>query len=422
MRSWMVCGLACCLVAGCVDSGEDDGEGDEFSTDGKADGASYSAAEIAGALAYVNQATAASLRDDAGVSSTAASNITKHRAGADKKLGTADDDPFDTLKELDDVPYVGPKTFQHLVEYAKAHGFIAASFCPTEHADTAKNGAPIAVCDALYDAAPFVHTPADVVDGNTVTIAGGVMPDYGLVLHAADGRQFYLVNAAGEHIYQSNPPAGFSMPENMFTVYAVTGTMTTVDSAYALKVTKLVPIAKIPGAVQDAHLLGTWEAKASKHIGAGKFDPTQQIPFRFTLSKTKVSTIWGTSGGDGLVVSGSIDNFDKRVKAADGTCLASLSSLGSSSPFTNATANTIGLWRHPSMHGINDQVIVMDYPTASVDLSQNGMSGVGPFSPAGLIQMAGPDYSDVTIYPHATPTGHQVFAFKKVDSGGENCP
>lgn len=181
-------------------------------------------------------------------------------------------------------------------------------------------------------------------------------------------------------------------------------------------------IARIPGTVQDKHLVGTWEAKAAKRVGDRKFDKTQPVAFRFTLATTKASTIWGTTGGDGLVVSGSIDNFDKRVKAADGTCLASLSSLGTSSPFTAATANTIGLWRHPNMHGVNDQVIVMDYPTASTDLSQNGMSGMGPFSPSGLIQIAGPDYTSVTIYPHATPTGHQVWDLKKVDGGGQNCP
>lgn len=418
LRPTLSAALACCLLASCVDGGTEDGADDEL-TDGKADGTAYSAAEISGVLAFVNQASKATLVDDVGVSSRVATNITTHRAGADKKLGTSDDDVFDSLRELDDIPYVGPRTFERLVDYARDHGFVSAdSFCKTEH-----TSGGVAICDELFDSPPFMHLPADVASGSSVTAYGALMPGYGLRLFTADGRELALVNTAGERIYQSDAPGSFKMPDNLFTIYAVSGTSMTFEMEDAIQVKTVTPVARIPGRVQDALLLGTWEAKAATRVGDRKFDETQPVAFRFTLSTTTPSTIWSAyPGTDGLEVSGQVDNFTTRVKAADGTCLPSLSSLGTSSPFTNATAPTIALWRHPNMHGINDQVIVMDYPTASLDLSQNGMSGMGPFSPIGLIQQAGPDYASVTIYPHATPTGHQIWDLHKVSSGGEACP
>src|SRR5665647_370151 len=127
-------------------------------------------------------------------------------------------------------------------------------------------------------------------------------------------------------------------------------------------------------------------------------------------------------GGDGLIAMGAIDNFTKKVMASDGTCMASLSALGTGSPFYQATQNKITLWRHPNMHGLNDQVLVMDYPTGSANLSTNGMGWIAPFSVAGLVQATGPNHAEVEIRPHATPNGHLVWGFTKVTTGGTSCP
>src|SRR5204862_347778 len=48
-----------------------------------------------------------------------------HRArGGDGVPGAADDDAFDTLAELDAVPFVGPRAFSLLLEYARGHGLV----------------------------------------------------------------------------------------------------------------------------------------------------------------------------------------------------------------------------------------------------------------------------------------------------------
>ena len=421
--------LLALLLPACMSQDDvEDGADDTFtSSDGKADGYGLTDAETAGVLELVNHATSALLHDDVGLSDRVSKNITAHRAGADKKLDTTDDNELDTLTELDAVPYVGSRVFQSLLEYAKSHGYVhevgGSGFCKTEHAGKSPGGATVRVCDALYDAAPFVHLPADSGTG-TITTYGAVLNGLGLTLYTANGDAFELVNGSGQTYPISHGPSGFKAPENLFAIYAVTGTKTTTTGQPAIKVSSLTPVAWVPGTIQDRFALGTWEAQASGRVGANKFDETKPVTFRFTLaSTTDNAAMWHTyGGGDGLVDIGAIDNFDKRVKAADGTCLPSLASLGTGSPFYQATQNRITLWRHPNMHGLNDQVIVMDYPTGSTDLSMNGMGYIAPFSVVGLVQAGGPAYGDVSIRPHATPNGAKIWGFEKVTGGGASCP
>jgi hypothetical protein len=422
--------LLALLAPACMSSGDvEDGSNDAFTdASGKADGYGLSDAETAGVLELVNHASRTLLHDDVGLSDRVATNITNHRAGVDKKLDTSDDDEFNDLVELDGVPYVGKNVFAALLDYARSHGYVhdvgGAGFCKTEHAGKTPGGASVKICDALFDAAPFVHLPADSGTTGTITTYGAVLNGIGLTLYTADGRTLPLVGASGQTYPISKGPAGFKAPENLFAIYAVTGTKTTTAGQPAIKVASLAPVAWIPGAVQDKLLLGTWEAQASGRVGANRFDETKPVTFRFTLSATRDNTpMWKTlGGGDGLVDSGSIDNFSKRVTAADGSCLPSLAALGAGSPFYQAQQNTITLWRHPNMHGLNDQVIVMDYPTGSTDLSMNGMGWIGPFSVAGLVLADGPGYADVSIRPHATPNGAKVWGFAKVTAGGASCP
>jgi hypothetical protein len=61
------------------------------------------------------------------LSSNAASNIFAYRLGDDGVAGTDDDEQFDTLAELDAVPFVGPAAFDKLLSYARANGYVASA-------------------------------------------------------------------------------------------------------------------------------------------------------------------------------------------------------------------------------------------------------------------------------------------------------
>ncbi|RLB65063.1 MAG: hypothetical protein DRI90_03035 [Deltaproteobacteria bacterium] len=61
------------------------------------------------------------LDDDVGLDRRAAENIITHRDGADGNYPSSDDDPFDSLPELDAIPYVGQTALTKIYTYATTH-------------------------------------------------------------------------------------------------------------------------------------------------------------------------------------------------------------------------------------------------------------------------------------------------------------
>jgi hypothetical protein len=127
---WVV--LAAC---GVTETDPSDGRDDTFLADGKADGVSEGTPGAIGVLRVVNEVSLRILDDDVGLDRRAATGIVKRRDGADKLAGTADDNLFDTLAELDAVPYVGALAFTRLHTYAVANGYVpeptgTVSTCP----------------------------------------------------------------------------------------------------------------------------------------------------------------------------------------------------------------------------------------------------------------------------------------------------
>lgn len=100
------------------------GEPRGFEVEPSGDAWPYTAAERQALLALANTASIATLDDDAAIDRRAAENIIAHRLGPDAAPGTADDDPFDDLDELDAVTYVGVTTLDKLLAYAYAMGMV----------------------------------------------------------------------------------------------------------------------------------------------------------------------------------------------------------------------------------------------------------------------------------------------------------
>jgi hypothetical protein len=118
--------LAASCALGCSTSGGvEDGASESFtSEDGKLDGVSLSLAELGAVLSVINGAPLEVLTTEVGLSSRVAGNIAAHRAGSDAVLDTPDDDRFDSLMELDEVPHVGPLTLEALLDHARSHGLV----------------------------------------------------------------------------------------------------------------------------------------------------------------------------------------------------------------------------------------------------------------------------------------------------------
>ena len=164
------------------DGDVEDGENDSFG--GKSDSLVEGSDEARAVLALVNDRGVAfeELDIDAGLSSRVARNIITHRDGADGAPGTSDDDLFDTLAELDAVPYLGSATLAQLLEYARAKGLLNTSprieviFSPQprESSHTARIAQMIDRAEKTVDVAMYSFSDAAVKTALTNAKGRGV--------------------------------------------------------------------------------------------------------------------------------------------------------------------------------------------------------------------------------------------------------
>jgi hypothetical protein len=126
----------------CAVEEEADGRDDVFPT-GKGDGVFEEGSwQALSALRVANTATldelTRSISDDGvGLTRSAARGIVAFRAGPDGVVMTADDRTFTSLRQLDDIPYVGPVSLRRLVDYAVTNGLAVSNAfrCETSQAD-----------------------------------------------------------------------------------------------------------------------------------------------------------------------------------------------------------------------------------------------------------------------------------------------
>ncbi len=107
------------ILSGCavdVAPASPDGRDEVGLSAGKADGSDFDDCELEAVVHWVNDpATDAGTLKDAGVHGRAAANIIDHRNGPDGMFGTADDQLFEDIVQIDDVYYVGPAAIRQLV-------------------------------------------------------------------------------------------------------------------------------------------------------------------------------------------------------------------------------------------------------------------------------------------------------------------
>jgi phosphatidylserine/phosphatidylglycerophosphate/cardiolipin synthase-like enzyme len=165
------------LACGAAAAEDDDGSAESAYTEGSL--------EARAILGLVNDPVTNSERllGDVRITTRASANILAHRDGADGKAGTRDDDRFDTLKELDDISYVGPATLKSLYEYAKSHGYGGAAgrsvevvFSPQamENSHLAKVASVIDGAQKTVDILMYSYSAANISDAIARAVARGV--------------------------------------------------------------------------------------------------------------------------------------------------------------------------------------------------------------------------------------------------------
>ena len=72
-------------------------------------------------MEYLNAPTTSLEHLDSYLDRRAAENIVAHRNGLDRKWGSSDDDPLETLAELDSIPMVGSSSIEKIREYSASY-------------------------------------------------------------------------------------------------------------------------------------------------------------------------------------------------------------------------------------------------------------------------------------------------------------
>lgn len=134
-------------------------------------------------LALVNDGavTADELLREARVTGDVGNAIVAHRDGADARPGTADDDTFDTLRELDAIPGVGPATISRLYDYAKRKGLVGGgatevifSPAPAEASHLVRIAKEIDLAQRSVDIAIYSYSDAGIAAALARATARGV--------------------------------------------------------------------------------------------------------------------------------------------------------------------------------------------------------------------------------------------------------
>lgn len=119
---------------------------------GKADESGFEECALSAVVAHLNSGVAVESLQADGLHTRAARNLVAHRDGADAVFGTEDDDLFEDIASVDDVPWVGPVAVEQLVAMVACattqHGEVEVIFSPQPYADS-----HLARAVALLDAA-----------------------------------------------------------------------------------------------------------------------------------------------------------------------------------------------------------------------------------------------------------------------------
>ncbi len=168
------------LVAACGGSTAGDGKTEQLAEPGKADGL-YGACEVKQVLAYVNdpEVTLEVMKAD-GIYTRSAKNIIAYRNGPDGVPGTDDDEAIETIEELDDIYYVGPKTMQKLVDACRHRCLVAPTaeviFSPQAYDDShlAKVAELIDSAEHTVDIAMYSFSAYNILDALERAVNRGV--------------------------------------------------------------------------------------------------------------------------------------------------------------------------------------------------------------------------------------------------------
>ena len=280
----------------------------------------------------------------------------------------------------------------------------STAVCATQHSGTSADGDAVIVCDATYQTLPFVRPPKD--GATTFYVGISDMMEGGRMV-TRDGHAYSLADSSGKVLSFTSSTSNavvksIRMPSNrnLYTLYKVSGEIGTgTDPIFktkvdVIKVTSIKPVIIISGkAIDTAQTFGAWEGTVAARKDASSFDPNKRVAVRIkfsTIDKTAAHFASWQGGaslkdGDYYMVHGTVENLSDPVVAADGSCMPSLASLGTKSPFAGAKTGDVSLERIGGMHFAGDDEHVLTMPEGAEGWSITAMGSFGRFLPSDFI-------------------------------------
>jgi hypothetical protein len=267
------------------------------------------------------------------------------------------------------------------------------SVCAKQHADTAAGGA-VVFCDALFDQDPRVHMPAATAGSAYAAITDGFV--------TMTGESYPLLTAA-----EMNP----EMRRHASALYEIK-----ISNG---KVASYRPAVVFDESLFMAPLMGrAFEGLISKRLSTGRYEGLPSLPVRVQVSAERFpATINSASPFE---LKATIANLDASVTAADGTCLASLSSQGAQAPFDAGKEVLLPVGRVQSMHGFGDDELVFTVYAGGAWMGSL-MARTWFFRPLDLVK-GQPALADAyTGVGHGSPGTIPYLNLKAVTGGGAPC-
>jgi hypothetical protein len=262
---------------------------------------------------------------------------------------------------------------------------VPGDVCAAQHVEGS-----ITVCDELYAEAPYVHLPA----ASATRVFAGLQ---GTEFIAADGTTYPYGTRGSDPEEKRHAVALYELELEGKTVTSFRPVLTFAESVFV-----------------KPFMGRAFEGAISRRLGDG-FAEEASLPVRVEILDEVLNATGASFEARALV-----KNLEQGVTAADGSCLPPLTSYGEESPFDAGAEVTLEASRSPWMHGVGDDVFVID---VLVDGSSIG-SMMAPAWYRGPIDLVRDTLAPTGRYDgfgHGSPGSIPSLSLELAEGGGKAC-
>jgi hypothetical protein len=268
--------------------------------------------------------------------------------------------------------------------------------CARQRMQTTSDGVEVVFCEALFDLPPRVRLPTTAASSAYATMT----------------REAFVTVAGASYPSTAPNSASPEMRRHASALYEI--------KIQNGKLESYRPAILFAESLFMAPLMGkAFEGHISKRTAANRYELLPTLPVRVQILAEKFEGKPGDASE--FQVKAVIANLAMSVKAADGSCMPSLSSEGAQAPFNAGTDVVLPVGRVPSMHTFGNDELVFAINAGGASLGSL-MSPTWFFTPLDIVKNALTPSGTYTGQGHGAPGSIPILSLIPVSGGGEACP